>query len=292
MDDIGLLVIKATDPSVGLAEQHDAFGRLVRFYQDAAFACAFAYLRDFQIAEDAAQEAFISAWRKLPQLRKPEAFPGWLRRIVLTECNRMIRGKRLVMSSLACEDIPAGTCDPQKDLEQKARANAVRAAVGELPEHERVAVALFYINELSQNDTAAFLGLPVTTIAKRLHTARRRLKGKFEKQVKEGLMAHRPSRSRTFEEKVRDGIFDDYIGEYRYESRPDLTVIIKKAGNRLVSEAAGQLNELTAADDRENDLRAKGFDGVGRFCKNKKGRVTHFVYYEFGNEMGTAKKIN
>ena len=50
-----------------------------------AFACAYAAPCDFHLAEDAAQGAFVTAWRKLTQLREPEAFPGWLRRIVLTE---------------------------------------------------------------------------------------------------------------------------------------------------------------------------------------------------------------
>jgi len=46
-----------------------------------AYAYAYAMLGDFYLAEDAAQRAFISAWRKLGQLRQPEAFPGWFRRV-------------------------------------------------------------------------------------------------------------------------------------------------------------------------------------------------------------------
>jgi RNA polymerase sigma factor (sigma-70 family) len=88
------LIIRATDPDAALAEKHDAFCELVRRFQDMAYACAYAVLGDFHLAEDAAQEAFISAWQKLGQLREPEAFPGWLRRVVLTECNRLTRGKR------------------------------------------------------------------------------------------------------------------------------------------------------------------------------------------------------
>src|ERR1043165_7597887 len=94
VDDTRALVIKASDVTATLAANHDAFGRLVFAFQDMAYACAYAVLGDFQLAEDAAQEAFISAWQKLPQLRQPEAFPGWFRRIVLTECSRLTRGKR------------------------------------------------------------------------------------------------------------------------------------------------------------------------------------------------------
>src|SRR5438876_11256091 len=94
MNQVRALVLNVTDPATALTEKREAFCELVRIFQDMAYACAYAVLGDFYLAEDAAQEAFISAWQKLSQLRQPEAFPGWFRRIVLTECNRLIRGKR------------------------------------------------------------------------------------------------------------------------------------------------------------------------------------------------------
>jgi DNA-directed RNA polymerase specialized sigma24 family protein len=93
--DVRSLVQEVTDPRRQLGERHEAFGELVARFQDMAFGCAYAVLRDFYLAEDAAQEAFITAWQSLHQLRTPEAFPGWLRRVVLTRCNRLTRGKRL-----------------------------------------------------------------------------------------------------------------------------------------------------------------------------------------------------
>src|ERR1044072_3428213 len=89
------LVQEATDSRRPRGERHEAFGELVARFQDMAFACAYAVLGDFYLAEDAAQESFITAWQSLQQLRTPEAFPGWLRRVVLTRCNRLTRGKRL-----------------------------------------------------------------------------------------------------------------------------------------------------------------------------------------------------
>ena len=55
---------------------------LVRRFQDMAVAYGYSLLRDWQAAEDASQEAFLEAFRDLPKLRQPEAFPGWFRRIV------------------------------------------------------------------------------------------------------------------------------------------------------------------------------------------------------------------
>src|SRR5437763_633710 len=83
-----------------MADKHRAFGEIVKRFQDMAYACAYAVLGDFHLAEDAAQEAFIIAWRNLNQLRTPEAFPGWFKRIVLSQCNRLTRNKQMEMDSL------------------------------------------------------------------------------------------------------------------------------------------------------------------------------------------------
>ena len=100
-----------------------------------------------------------------------------------------------------------------------------------------------------------------------------------------------PSRNTTFEEKVRSGIYDQYVGEYVYDERPDLTVQIRREGNRLVGRANGQRNELIGIGDSIHELATKEFDGRGRFVCNEAGRVTHFIYYEFGKAMGIARKV-
>ena len=257
-----------------------------------AYACAYAVLGDFYQAEDAAQEAFITAWQKLSQLRQPEAIAGWLRRIVLTECNRLTRGKRLRIVPL--DDgarVPSNHADPQTLLERDELTRAVFAAIKRLPEKERMVVLLFYLKEYSQGDIGAFLEVPQTTIAKRLYSARGRLRGMIMDGFKSDLTARRPSRNESFAAKVKAGIYDQYVGLYRFELRPELIVTIKREGDRLLSEAAGQSNELFANDGSENELLTKEFDGAGKFLRDEQGRVSHFIYYEFGREMGLARKI-
>ncbi|HSL71756.1 MAG TPA: sigma factor, partial [Longimicrobiales bacterium] len=70
-----------------------AFAELVRSYQDIAVAYATSILRDYQLGEDAAQGAFVDAYRALPSLRDPAAFAGWLRTIVFKHCDRITRRK-------------------------------------------------------------------------------------------------------------------------------------------------------------------------------------------------------
>ena len=69
-----------------LQGDRDAFGELVRRYEHAAFGLALSYVRDFAVAEDLAQEAFISAYLNLPQLRDHSRFGPWLRTTVRNMC--------------------------------------------------------------------------------------------------------------------------------------------------------------------------------------------------------------
>ncbi len=293
MNDARTLVLRTRDANATLAEKHEAFGNLVRSFQDMAFGCAYAFLGDYQLAEDVAQEAFVAAWQKLDQLRQPEAFPGWLKRIVLTECNRVTRRKRLPTTSLSYgESIPAHNDDPHAAIEKDELRKTARAAVENLPKSERMVVTLFYLKEYSQKHISQFLELPMTTVAKRLYSARVRLREQILDDFKNDLAAHRPSRNESFAEKVKAGIYDEYTGQYKFEQRPELIVTIKREGDKLLSESAGQRNELFARDESKNELSASEFDGKGEFVRNKRGEITHLVYYEFGREMGQAKKIS
>src|SRR2546427_6738999 len=151
MNKVRGLVLKAKDSNATLAEKHQAFCELVRMFQDMAYACAYAVLGDFYLAEDIAQEAFISAWQKISQLQQPEAFPGWFRRIVLTECNRLTRRKRL-QTILLDEgvNVAATHIDPQTAVERDQLTRAVFAAIKKLPVNQRIVVMLFYVKEHSQ----------------------------------------------------------------------------------------------------------------------------------------------
>jgi len=204
VQDIESLIHKAVDSRYPLAERHEAFGGLVARFQDMAFGCAYAVLGDFCMAEDVAQEAFVNAWQRLHQLRTPAAFPGWLRRIVLTECNRLTRGKRLQFVPLdEGVNTPSASPDARAIAEQRELREKVLAALKSLPVNERVVTTLFYIDGYTQADIGDFLQLPVTTINKRLYTARQRLKESFVETFKDDLRRQRPSRDQSFATKVK-----------------------------------------------------------------------------------------
>jgi len=164
MDALEVIVTRARE---GEAE---AFGILVRRFQDMAVGYGFSILHDFQLAEDAAQEAFFEAYRTLSKLREPAAFAGWFRRIVFKQCDRITR--RRVVATVPLEGAP----DPVQATDGEERKAEVFEAVRQLPEHERSAMTLFYIGGYSMDEVATFLEVPVSTIKGRLHSARERLR--------------------------------------------------------------------------------------------------------------------
>jgi len=178
-----------------------AFGTIVRRFQDMAVGYAFSILGDFHLAEDAAQEAFVQAYRDLSQLREHAAFPSWFRRIVFKHCDRMTRRKRIQTVPLdAAVGTAANEAGPAQIAEQREMQEKVLEAIRALPEHQRVVTTLFYINGYSQNDIADFLEVPVTTVKKRLHDSRKRLKERMMDMVGETLKEHVPDE--RFSQKV------------------------------------------------------------------------------------------
>lgn len=202
MKDIRSSIAKASDTRESLSVRHEAFAELVKRFQDMAFACAYAVLGDSYLAEDVAQEAFVSAWQKLDQLHEIDAFPGWFKRIVLTQCNRLTRGKRLQIVPLELgAESPTSAPNPHIVAEQSQILGRVLKAISVLPENERMVTTLFYVDGYTQTDISHFLEVPVSTVNKRLYTARQRLKGSV-RLVKDNLHNQRPSRDRNFSDRV------------------------------------------------------------------------------------------
>jgi RNA polymerase sigma factor (sigma-70 family) len=164
---------------VGKAQKGDteAFGTLVRRFEDMALAVACAVLHDRDLAEDAVQEAFLQVHRDLPTLRELRAFPAWVRRIVAKHCDRLTRRKRV--RTVPLEDagpIAAMQPDPAKTALRLELRDKVLGAVHALPESQRRAATLFYLDGHSEKEVARLLDVPVTTVKKRLHFSREGLR--------------------------------------------------------------------------------------------------------------------
>lgn len=275
------LVEQASDPRAPLHAQHAAFTALLQRSQHIVFGLALTRLRDVEDAKDAVQDAYATAWHRLGQLRDPASFTPWLKSIVASECSR--RRRKRVLASEA--DAPPAAVEP--DVRRLDYQSLVAAALAELPAGERHVTVLFYYLGYTQPQIARLLRLKPGTVGKRLHSARLRIRRGLPRSVRGDFVPIGPSEG--FAERVRRGLMDEYIGEYRFERRPELTVSIRREGDTLVSESAGQRNILLSVADQS--LSTSQYDGEGRFRRNRRGEITHFVYYEFGKRLGIARKV-
>ena len=175
MDDFIELIQKAQSKDDGA--RRDAFDGLMPQFQKMAFYVAYNRLHDVHVAEDIVQEAFLTAYLKLDQLREPQAFAGWLKQIVLTHCDRYIRGKKPTFEPIdARYDLATDNPSPEALVEEVEMHNQVLYAIESLPEHERAVTEGFYMQGESQKELATRLKVPVTTVKKRLQYAREHLR--------------------------------------------------------------------------------------------------------------------
>ena len=165
-------------------------------------AYATAILGDYHLAEDAAQEAFVDAYRELGSLREPAAFGSWFRRIVFKHCDRLTRGKRPALSGLeSALDIASPGPSPHEALETGEAHAALRNAIAALSQAEQQAVLLFYMGECSHAEIAAFLGVTSNAVKTRLYSARKRLRRHMD-DIEKRLKGARPSGDSSFADRV------------------------------------------------------------------------------------------
>ena len=234
----------------------DAYSELVGRFQDMAVGYAYSVLGDFHLAEDAAQEAFIEAYLNLSQLREPAAFSGWFRQIVFRRCNRITRRKRIPNVPLDAEyEIASPEPGPDELVERQEVKSAVRQAIQALPDHEREATALFYIDGYSQNEIGDFLEVPAKTIKSRLHTARNRLRERMMGMVEEHLHDQRPSRDEAFAVRVIDDLTkmtDPEIRSLLYKvNARDMAIVLKGTSRELRERVYANASEYMEAFIKE-----------------------------------------
>lgn len=165
----------------------DAFNALVLHYQDNVFNTALRILSDEDLASDATQEAFISAFRSIASFRGG-SFKAWLMRTVTNACyDELRRQKRRPSVPLEPEsedgeeiDSPRWLADPSMSPEQKAEADEVEHAIqhclNNLPVEFKTVVVMADIQGMDYSEVAIAVHVPLGTIKSRLARARLRLR--------------------------------------------------------------------------------------------------------------------
>jgi RNA polymerase sigma factor (sigma-70 family) len=164
-----------------------AFATLIECYQAMALGYALSILGDYQLAQDATQEALLAAYHGLPSLEDDARFPAWLRGIVRFQCGRVRRKRPLIPASLDdAWDMQSDTLGPEQQLEVKEGFHRVLAAIRSLPAPQREVAMLFYVKDYSHREIATFLEMPATTVNNRLHAARKALRVRLLMNEKHG----------------------------------------------------------------------------------------------------------
>jgi len=161
----------------------ESFNRLVLLYQDIAYTVAYRIMGESDAAADAAQEAFISAFRKIHQFQG-ERFKPWLMRIVTNACyDELRRRQRRPASSLeelheiaSLPELSSHDDNPEQRAQLNELHHAIQDCITALPESHRVIAVLSDVEGYPYQEIVEITGLPLGTVKSRLSRARTRLR--------------------------------------------------------------------------------------------------------------------
>lgn len=156
----------------------EAFAILARTHGDRLYAIAQRILRDAGLAEDALQQALISAWRELPNLRDPEKFIAWATRLLVHECYAEARRRSRMTSSIRL--LPADGPAAPDDISGFIDRDQLERGFRRLPDDQRAVLVMHHYLGLEPAEIAETLGVPAGTVRSRLHYAHRAMRAVLE----------------------------------------------------------------------------------------------------------------
>ncbi len=235
-----------------------AFGILVERYRKSVHTLVWRKIGDYHYAEDIMQEVFLQAYKKLSTLKNPDQFAGWLYVIANRLCiDWMRKQKRIQKHKPAMQSLEGTRLEEIEESsythhmsEQRMTERTeycrdlVQQLLEKLPENERTVVTLYYLDEMPTKEIGKFLGVPVNTIASRLHRARKRLQTDPELLDQE-FFGHLPL-SDNLEENIMNQLeqlrskFDAFMEKVKSDpaSRED---ILKEAANEIEDALKGEI---------------------------------------------------
>lgn len=170
------------------AGDQDAFGTLVRLYQRQIFNLTLRMLRNVEEASEATQDIFLAAWQGLRGFRGDARFTTWLYRIAYNHCLRLLDQRKRdataraeLLAESAREHTPAGAISAAHAAEaERAMRETVRGEIANLPAKYRMVLVLRHLQELSYEEMAEVMRVPIGTVKTQLFRARALLKERLE----------------------------------------------------------------------------------------------------------------
>ncbi|MGZ8940047.1 MAG: RNA polymerase sigma factor, partial [Limisphaerales bacterium] len=203
----GLLTEELADEQLwrlSLKGDREAFGRIVGRYQ--ALICSLAYsgCGSLQESEDLAQEVFVTAWKRLAELRDPQKLRQWLcgiarHRVADVVRREVRRGGRPASLESLCESAEAASekSDPAEEAVSREEEMLLWRALGGMPETYREPMVLFYREQQSVSEVAEKLELTEEAVRQRLSRGRAMLRGEMETVVESTLRRTAPGSAFT-----------------------------------------------------------------------------------------------
>ena len=156
----------------------EAFGALVEQYRDNVYRLAYRMCGNAYDADEAAQEAFVAAWRALPNFRGDAKFSTWLYRLTTNAAIDVMRREKRhqTVGDGEMMELADDADSPQETVERTEQQEAVQKALATLSEEYREVLLLRYMEELDYAEIAEVLQLPSGTVKSRINRAKAALK--------------------------------------------------------------------------------------------------------------------
>jgi RNA polymerase sigma-70 factor (ECF subfamily) len=160
-----------------------AFETLVKRHHDRFYRQIYRWVLHAQDAEDIVQASFLKLWsgKARWKINQGARFTTWFYRILYNHSIDVLRSRRRTMEELK-EDLPDGSQSSEQALIDKRQQIALRAALMELPERQRIAINLFYFEDMPQKNIATLMGISVKALESLLSRAKTHMR---ERMVEE-----------------------------------------------------------------------------------------------------------
>jgi RNA polymerase sigma-70 factor (ECF subfamily) len=174
---------------LAVSQDPEAFGEIVRRWERKIFALCFGMLGREDDARDAAQEAFIAAYRNLANFRGEAKVSSWLHRIAVNQCLTIKRRAKTRSEEFLDDDdgseertfIAPLHNSPSRQAEQFERLKLVRTAVSSLPTDLKQVIVMKEFEDMTFQEISETLEIPLSTVKSRLYTALKQLKMKLDR---------------------------------------------------------------------------------------------------------------